>query len=279
MRRTGIRTDAYFGMENAEEGFRKMQAHGYSCADYQNFLDMETKVYALRDSDFEKRLLAEKKAADQAGITIYQTHAPFGFPPIGEAGAGMAEQIEVMKKLIWGTALLGGTCLVVHPVLVAGTDAGSERVWETNLEFYNRLIPAAKETGVFVCTENLPIEGFVLSRAKQTLQLVQELNSDCVKICLDTGHCSFFGESPADALRLLKRQVKALHVHDNDGRDDWHWIPFHGKIDWLDFKEALSEIEPGVPVSLETNVNPKMPAEIKEYFELGLSKIAQFLAE
>lgn len=88
-----------------------------------------------------------------------------------------------------------------------------------------------------------------------------------------------FGESPADAVRLTGEYLKVLHVHDNDGRMDLHWLPYYGVVDWDDFNNALNEIGYDGCLSLETNVSRKIPADIKEHHQIGLALIANKLAE
>lgn len=36
-------------------------------------------------------------------------------------------------------------------------------------------------------------------------------------------------------------RLKAVHLHDNDGIDDWHALPFSGNIDWCGVAAKLAE--------------------------------------
>ncbi|NLN05284.1 MAG: sugar phosphate isomerase/epimerase, partial [Clostridiaceae bacterium] len=192
-----------------------------------------------------------------------------------------AERIEKMKKSIWGTSLLGCRCFVIHPIMPYGADKDPEpeKLLEMNYEFMSALLPTAKEHGVVICLENMPMTQLSLSRPTEILEFVKTINSEYMQVCIDTGHCAVFGESPADAVRLTGKYLKVLHVHDNNGKMDLHWLPYYGVIDWDDFNKALHEIGYDGWLSIETNVSRKLPSDIKEHHQIGLSLIAKKLAE
>jgi sugar phosphate isomerase/epimerase len=61
---------------------------------------------------------------------------------------------------------------------------------------------------------------------------------------LDTGHCAILGTDIGEAVRLIgKDYLQTLHVHDNNGNNDSHWIPYTGVCNWSDFAKALQEID------------------------------------
>ena len=125
----------------------------------------------------------------------------------------------------------------------------------------------------------MPFTKLILSTPVQVLDFVKEFDSPWFRVCLDTGHAAVFGLSPADAARMIgKDRLACLHVHDNDGRGDYHWLPFRGVIDWEDFSRALREIGFEGSLSLETNVSGKLPAAVRGYWEKALAATAAHLA-
>lgn len=279
--KTGISSSAYFGLHSTEADYAKIKLHGYDCIDYQNFINTETELFTMSDSEFEKFLLREKAYAQSVGIEIFQTHGPWRYPPQDCTEEDRAERMEKMKKSIWGTSLLECKYFVIHPIMPYGADKDPEpeRLFEMNFEFMSALLPVAKEHGVVICLENMPMTQLSLSRPAEILEFVKAINSENMQVCIDTGHCAVFGESPADAVRLTGEYLKVLHVHDNDGRMDLHWLPYYGVVDWDDFNNALNEIGYDGCLSLETNVSRKIPADIKEHHQIGLALIANKLAE
>ena len=70
-------------------------------------------------------------------------------------------------------------------------------------------------------------------------------------------HCAVTKNDPADAVRMIGREyLRVLHIHDNDGKGDFHWLPGTGVINWEEFSKALFDIGFEGVFSLETNVKP-----------------------
>ena len=253
MRKTGITTSSYFGTGDAGDGFVLMKKHGFDSADYQNLVNTENELFALSDSEFEKRLLAHKEAAKEAGVVINQTPGPWTSPQ-DATEEDRAERFEKMSKALFATSVLGCKYMAIHPIMPYGCGANPEpeRFMELNFEFFTKLTAEAKKYGVIICFENMPFPALSLSSASQIAEFVKMINSDNFKMCLDTGHCAVMKESPAEAVRNFGDIIKILHVHDNDGARDLHQYPFDGVIDWSDFSKALKGLDKDVVLNLET---------------------------
>ena len=71
-----------------------------------------------------------------------------------------------------------------------------------------------------------------LSSAAAICQLIEDdLDGLDVGICLDYGHANLMGDL-SDAIETVSGHLWTTHVHDNDGRNDDHRVPFAGRIDW-----------------------------------------------
>lgn len=276
--KTGIMTGAYFGMAGSESGFRKMKEHGYDCADYQNLMNMNDKLYSCSAGEFEAYLRRERDNARSAGIEISQVHAPW---PTDDTSPEKREaKLEAMKKAIYGTYLLGCSDIVIHPVMPFGwgdePDPAESR--KLNIGLFTALLPTAKEYGVYLNIENMPMTKLSLSRVGDICGLIDELDSPFVGMCLDTGHCSVFGDDPGEMVRLAGPRLRTLHVHDNNGKSDLHWLPYTGVIKWESFRDALSEANFAGALSIETAVSAKYPLQLREYMQIGLLRTARYLA-
>jgi sugar phosphate isomerase/epimerase len=82
-------------------------------------------------------------------------------------------------------------------------------------------------------------------------------------------------------VRLVgKKHLKALHVHDNGGERDSHWLPGTGVIDWSDFSASLKEIGFEGAVSIETGVTRFVTdGSDTDQRERGLAAFARRIAE
>ncbi len=263
------------------EDLGQIRSYGYDAIDYQCFVYTENPFFKKDDRDFEEALKMHKKAVEEAGLVISQTHGPWRFPPQDATKAERKERFEKMVRSIRGTAILGAKHFIIHPVMPFGlNDKGHENeTYEINLEFMTRLSQVGQEYGVIVCLENMPFPELSLASVPSILSFVKKVDSAFFKMCLDTGHCTMFELSPADAVRLIgKEYLCALHIHDNDGVNDLHLHPFSGVIHWDDFGNALREMDYTGVISLETKVSKSVPSVLREYEEIGLFKKAHYIA-
>ena len=259
-----------------DKKYIKLKEHGFSCIDF-NMSNTNTELYTSPASD--ELLLREKSLADNAGIEIYQAHGPWRSPPKDKAAEDRAERMEKMKKSIRMASLLGCKNWVIHPLMPFGADdtaTGYEKeTWDINLRFMKELLITAKEYGVTVCLENMPMTLFSMAKPESILKFVEETDDENFKICLDTGHASLFDDvSLCDEVRRLGDKIKVIHVHDNKCGKDLHLMPYFGTIDWKAFALALKDIGFDGVFSLETTVPGKLPDPLFEKCSIMLYEIA-----
>lgn len=262
MIKLGIVNSAYLGHYGLEEGLRRMKEQGYERIDFQDLCNTETPLFENSAEYFENILGKIRKATEEYGIEISQTHGPWRYPPRDFTPEDRAERLEKMKKAIWGTAILGSENMVIHPIMPFGpdNDPDKEKLWDMNGEFMLKLADEGQKYGVTVCFENMPMRALSISSPEAVLKFVKMLNHPYFKVCLDTGHCAVLAKSVGESVRLIgKDYLRTLHIHDNDGRGDQHLHPYSGAIDWEDFSSALCEIGFEGTASLETSVKGDVP--------------------
>ena len=87
----------------------------------------------------------------------------------------------------------------------------------------------ASDVNVRVALEVMPNK---LSSAASICHLIEEqLDGLDVGVCLDYGHAHLMGDL-GDAIETVSGHLWTTHVHDNDGRQDDHRVPFAGRIGW-----------------------------------------------
>ena len=267
-----------------EDYFKKTKAFGFDYQDY-GLASTTVEPYTCDERGFREFLTATKRRADDAGVTIWQVHGPWRVPPHDRTLRDRAERLESMKRSIRAAALLGAKYWVVHPIMPFGlrdlTYGNGERTREVNLEFMAKLISVARDEGVTICLENMPFLQFSLSSPTAIAEIVHEINSPNFAMCLDTGHANVYRDwlTPADSIRKHSDIIKALHVHDNDGREDRHLAPLHGTVDWRDFSLALHEVNFGGVLSLECTPRKTLPNDILEDMYSVYYKIAKTVSE
>lgn len=258
------------GARYKEDCYKKLREFGFTHVDF-GLGNTESEFYKGTLEECDAAILKEKAKADEAGIVINQVHGPFRWPICDITVEERAERMEKMKHSIRATALLGCKYWVIHPMMPFGWEERKmypdheQETWNINLAFFKELLVTAKEHDVIICLENMPMVNFSIGSVQEVYRFVKEMNDEHFKICLDTGHASVYpNQSVGDAVRLMGDEIRCLHVHDNNGRNDNHWLPYHGVIDWADFANALKEIDYQGVFSYETNPPGKMP---EKFFE------------
>lgn len=192
--------------------------------------------HPLRRDDYLKFARRLKQIGLDNGIVCNQSHAPF--PSLAPAVN------KYLKRAIECTAEAGGEICIIHP------DNNSSA--EQNGEFYQTLLPFAKECGVKIATENMwnwksgetHACAAACSHHEDFCKHIDIVNDEYLVACLDIGHAEMAGldTSAPTMIKALDKRLQALHIHDNDKVGDSHQIPFSMKIDWAPVAKALKEI-------------------------------------
>ena len=203
-------------------------------------------------------------AAKKYGIENLQAHAPFHSIVWEEEDSGYNDYlIDVLRKTIYGVESIGCRKLVIHPFHYDYPHQMTpEEEWEINLDRYQRLIPAAKETGVTICLENLftmrkgKVYKAVCNDPDEAVRYVDALNDlaggKCFGFCLDVGHALLCGLDIKTFIEKLGNRIACFHLHDNNGIVDQHLAPYTGILDWDRFIEGLRSIKYDGTLNYET---------------------------
>ncbi len=236
-----------FGPERAVDF---MADAGFDAMDF--YFNSDSKYYNT-DTDealFRDRFLDLRKRAEDKGIFFNQAHAPY---PSSRPDPARTEEIfaDIVRSMR-NASYLGIPIIVVHPKQhLHYRDAGApEALFEMNMEFYNRLKPYCEEYGIKIGVENMwqrnekKILHSTCSRPAEFVRYLDALDPKWFVGCLDIGHTNLVCEDSADFIRALGHdRLKAIHLHDNDGIQDLHTLPYFGIINWKETMKALKEID------------------------------------
>ena len=230
-----------FGFEKAIDYLAEA---GYDAIDFSQF---DKEIYA---ADISKDYFVEiRKYAEDKGLCFNQSHAPFASSFEDEEKT--AKRFDEIVTAIKRASYLGVKNIIVHPCQHLKYDApgNPEKLFEYNMNFYSRLIPYCEEYNIRVALENMwQHTGFInhstCSRPEEFIRYVDGLNNDCFVACLDIGHASLVREDLTDFIKKLgNKRLQCLHVHDVDGTNDSHTLPFYGEINWAKVMKALADID------------------------------------
>lgn len=191
------------------------------------------------------------------GLTFSQIHAPLRPAYYPEQTEYNETYHRSQERSIVACAALGAPCAVFH-MLQPPLERYSEQYQRDgellNVEFFGRLMPLLEKYNVQACIENLfgittlPGDDYdysLNSRTQDVLHIIDSYNAifgkDRFSACVDTGHAFLMGQDPAAMIRTLGSRVRALHISDNNGRQDQHNAPCQGGVNWTDVLAALRE--------------------------------------
>lgn len=159
--------------------------------------------------------------------------------------------VREVEKTALALLRLGGKILVVHPGSEIKDEKTRKARREKSEQSLEEILKFCEHWGIKIALENT-LPGKTGDSISEILEIVRNFNSKNLGICLDTGHCNITSSlykhsGVVECLPEIKNYLCHLHIHDNFGKSDDHYLPFRGNIDWKGFVKNLKEINyPGV---------------------------------
>lgn len=127
--------------------------------------------------------------------------------------------------------------MVVHP-------NGTEVLKKNSIQALKELAIKAEDLGVKVALENMIDRGDRTfgSRVTDLREIIEEVGSSFLGICFDIGHANLSHANLGEEITKVGEYLWTLHVHDNDGKEDRHWPPGDGNIDWSEIISGLRKV-------------------------------------
>lgn len=227
----GISTFLFHGQRLSRAHLEEIAAHGFDAIE----------LFALRphfDYADPAAIASLAEWLQATGLSLHSVHAPINeFYANGAWGRalsiadrdGRAAAVREAVAAMQIARTVPFPYLVVH---VGTPDAYVSSRQDNNLDQARRAIEdlhaAAALLGIRLALEVIPN---ALSSADSLVRLVDDLELPDAGLCLDFGH-AFLMDDVVDAIEAASGHLFTTHVHDNDGRDDAHLVPFEGQIDW-----------------------------------------------
>lgn len=169
-------------------------------------------------------------AVKKAGLEVEAYHADFkNINDIWSEGEEGEERLAFLEQTVKEAGDLGIPVAVVHVSSGCMPPAYNER----GLNRFQRLCQTASEAGVKIAFENL----------RKTAYLDYVLSAiPTAGFCFDCGHEKLYNEGKG-VLEKYANRLLCMHLHDNNGLIDNHYLPFKGKINWQELSTRLREAE------------------------------------
>ncbi len=183
--------------------------------------------------------------ATRLGLGVPVVHAPYEEYFLPVLGKGLRALVREAETLLDILASYGVEYIVFHPF--TAERVGEGRVWWLNKAFFTALADYAEELGVTVLVENM-LDAKPWTSVDKLAELVSEIGSRRLRICLDTGHLVVNNVQPSEALKRHRDKIAVVHVSDNNGVEDEHNPPGTGVVDWVAVKQELKSLDTAVLV-------------------------------
>lgn len=304
----GVQTKNVVDDVQPEIGFDMLRKAGFQNVDFSlNSYLLNTDLYQNTVNKFfdqsifqlQEFFTPHKMAAKKTGITINQMHMPYPiYIPNGKQEVNKYLWDQVAPKSMEICKFLECPYIVIHGFKLARFLGSEEAEWEQTSRFIDYLAPIAKEMGITICIENLydSVGGHIVEgpccnvhKAVERIDAFNEkYNAEVLGFCFDTGHANLIGLDFEQFITSLGERLKVLHIHDNDGSQDLHQIPFtfaktrenKTSTDWEGFLRGLRNIHFDKVLSFETApVLTAFPKEMKEEVLKFIGEIGKYFAE
>lgn len=152
---------------------------------------------------------------------------------------------------------LGAGLLTVHLGATSFPGFPGDRAMESCVEFFCGLLDRLDAARPVLALENVawghrnPFES-----VSDYLAIADALHDPRVGFTLDLGHAYLAGLDAAAFIREAGPRLVNIHVHDNDGAEDWHWPLAVGCIDFRPVALALEETGYSGPLTYECVSQP-----------------------
>ena len=156
--------------------------------------------------------------------------------------------LEIVRGEAEYAHVLGCRDIIVHPVGPGCTrdDAFRPDALAESAEHVARL---GEEADVRFLLENMPPPMFGTD-AEVLRAIVDEADSPALGLVYDSGHASLAGRT-VETVRQMGPRLWGVHMHDNGGKEDDHFLPGMGVVALEDAARALAEVKFGGTFMLE----------------------------
>ncbi len=212
-----------------EEMFKKYNEAGIT------HMEVSVDKWNSEKLDYDKLLMWSKKY----NVELYSFHLPFWpFTEIDISHEKLAKpSVEYLSEYIKKASKIGINKFIIHPSGEPIDECDRAKRLEISKQSLHTLAELAKEYGAVICVENLPRT--CLGRDSSDILELLSAHPDLVA-CFDTNH--LLEEDPIEFINKIGDKIKTLHVSDYDFKNERHWLPGEGMLDWQSILNALKGI-------------------------------------
>ena len=257
--RFGIVTDCYGAKTPLEKSLKQLAKSGFRDVEIAGS-HLAANVPSGRPlaSKAEERLKGIENLTRQLGITVWQLHGPYGGNDlVADSEKRRKYNLDVYRRWIDCCLLVKAKVLIVHIGGRADFCPAKDLkfIRDKNVDALAGLIKHIGGEELRLAIENLvsrfledpPAFNLFGNRISDLQGMIQELKSEKIGICLDTGHANIEKLDIPLAIEEAGKDLIATHIHENNGVYDLHMFPFSLRrnfsgMDWFAIFKAFRKI-------------------------------------
>ena len=224
---------------------------GFKYLDYSFYYDHKAPSPFMSDDDrlWQQQIAETAAAAENFGFEFVQAHAP-GYNPMGKYDADHAVCMRAMCRTLEACGILHIPVVVMHTSVspVHQYPMDQQPYFEYNRRFLAPLLDIAEKYNFTLCIENTSEKNmgsrYFPRTAAEMNDFIAYMDHPLLGCCWDTGHAVMEGKFDQYAeLLALGKNLKALHIHDNNAFSDQHLPPYCGKLQIDRVVDALKKMD------------------------------------
>lgn len=203
----------------------------------------EPRPGGLRFNATASDIAAIRQKAHESGlaVTSVSTMQLFYYPLSSPIPVVRERAIQVVRKMLEATALLGGDTILIAPGMVT-QDVPYQEAWKRSQDTLSALVPYAEQLKVSIAIENV-WNKFLLSPI-EFCSYIDSFRSPCVGAYFDVANVLRYG-FPDQWIELLGHRLKRIHFKDYRLEiDDLRGFTYltQGDVPWARVMRALRQV-------------------------------------
>ena len=195
-------------------------------------------------------LIAE---AERQEITFWSVHAPFSGVDLSSLDElARREAVQSVVRALEVGEMINCELVVIHAGMSTGDADEVQLRRRQSLRSINELCKLSSQRGLELAVEYLPTNVPRIGNTSDDIIDLFRVVDGAPGVCLDVNHTNL-GEPMGEAIRALGERIITVHISDNDGINERHFMPGQGTIDWDEFMALLDEIGYEGPLMYEAS--------------------------
>lgn len=201
-----------------------------------------------------------QQRARKFDIELWTFHLPFlpfaELDPASENEEKREHTVKYLSEIIKKAGCAGIKNFVIHPSAEPIEEDKREEALKCSADTLTKLADVAEPFDGFIIVENLPRTCL----GRDSYDMLKLLScDDRLRTCFDTNH--LFYEDVGEYIHKVGSKLVTTHVSDFDYKNERHWLPGEGKVDWIKLIDALRSVDYEGPWLYELDY--KAPETIK----------------